>query len=345
MGTNVSVKDIAKKLNISLSTVHKALTGKGGVSDERRKEVIDTAHSMGYKVNRVAQTLARKSINIGILMPSMWQDYFEDMKKGMEKELKRLEKYKVKGMFYLVSSDFSGDDAEKSLSWIRNNEIDALIYCPSMYCLHEEFISSINRLSIPVFIAGDSFSGVKSITDIVTDSSLSGKIAADFLKCIKGNEIKAAVFTGSLKINPHREKVEAFSKRVKSYGGSVEFVCETEDIPQKTMEYMEKIALSSVNAIYVSTATSVPVCKCIEENGLNEKFAVICTDLFDELKYYMKKDIAKATIYQNQEKVGSFAVKSAYEYFVKKNSYGNEDVKTEKIISIRPSLFLLADIE
>ena len=74
MKKQVSVKDIAKELNISLSTVHKAMTGKGGISEERRKEVLKTAKKMGYQVNSVAQTLARKSINLGIIMPSLWQD-------------------------------------------------------------------------------------------------------------------------------------------------------------------------------------------------------------------------------------------------------------------------------
>ena len=87
MDKRVSVKDIAQKLNISLSTVHKALTGKSGVSEERRREVMRAAHDMGYVVNSVAQSLARKDINIGILMPSEWQGYFEHMKAGIEKEI------------------------------------------------------------------------------------------------------------------------------------------------------------------------------------------------------------------------------------------------------------------
>ena len=70
MKKQVSVKDIAKELNISLSTVHKAMTGKGGISEERRKEVLKTAKRLGYQVNSVAQSLARKNINLGIIIRS-----------------------------------------------------------------------------------------------------------------------------------------------------------------------------------------------------------------------------------------------------------------------------------
>ena len=106
MEKRVSVKDIAQKLNISLSTVHKALTGKSGVSEERRREVMRAAQDMGYVVNSVAQSLARKEINIGILMPSEWQGYFEDMKAGIEKEINNLQRYKVWGLFYFLSVGF-----------------------------------------------------------------------------------------------------------------------------------------------------------------------------------------------------------------------------------------------
>ncbi|MBQ8003764.1 MAG: helix-turn-helix domain-containing protein, partial [Oscillospiraceae bacterium] len=54
-----SVKDIAARLHISLSTVHKALTGKPGVSEARREQVRSVAEELGYVVNTAAQSLAR----------------------------------------------------------------------------------------------------------------------------------------------------------------------------------------------------------------------------------------------------------------------------------------------
>ena len=83
----------------------------------------------------------------------------------------------------------------------------------------------------------------------------------------------------------------------------------------------------------------------IEENGLQDEITLICTDVFETLKGYMKKNVVKATIYQNQEKVGRSAVRAAYDYFVKTNSYGMEEEPFADAISIRPSLLMLADIE
>ncbi len=45
---NVTMKDIAEKLSVSIVTVSKALAGKEGVGSELRKKIIDTAAEMGY---------------------------------------------------------------------------------------------------------------------------------------------------------------------------------------------------------------------------------------------------------------------------------------------------------
>ena len=345
MQKKVSVKDIAEELNISLSTVHKALTGKGGISEARRKEVLDMAKRMGYVVNPIAQSLARKNIRIGIVIPSKWQEYFSQMKAGIEKEIQSLQKYKVEGCFYFLNSHFSNQEEKNLINWLKTDNIDALIYCPSIYSFEEELFHSIKKIGIPVFFAGDTFDNAESISKITTDSEISGKLAADFLNCIYPKGPRAAVLTGSLKVKPHKIKTDAFNERIKKQGGRVICVCETDDDEAKTYEYIDEICSQDIDALYVSTATSLPVCRYFESKGIKDEITLICTDVFDELKYYMKKGIVKATIYQNQEEIGKKAVRAAYDYFVNKNSYGGELMETEPLITVKPRLYLLADIE
>lgn len=344
MQKKVSVKDIAQELNISLSTVHKALTGKSGISEAKREEVVNTARRLGYVVNSVAQTLARKDINIGIAMPSKWNDYFSDMKKGMEKQILSLREYKVRGVFYFLSSD-SEQEKLVFLNWLNEEKIDVLIYCPSMYSFGKGFFDKIKKMGVPVFFAGDENETAENVSTIATDAKLCGKLAADFLRCVRQDGLKAAVLTGSLKVKPHKMKTEAFKERIEMNGGRIVGIYETEDDDEKALECMNEIYALGANAVYVSTATSLSVCRYIEEKDLEKKISLICTDFFDELVFYMKNNIVKATIYQNQETVGERAVQAAYDYFVEKNSFGGNEAKITPVISVRPSLYLLADIE
>lgn len=42
----VTLKDVAQKMGVTITTVHKALNGKEGVSEKRRAEIMKTAEQM-----------------------------------------------------------------------------------------------------------------------------------------------------------------------------------------------------------------------------------------------------------------------------------------------------------
>lgn len=49
----VTIKDIANRLGISVSTVSKGINGASDISDELRQQVLDTAIEMGYRSKRM----------------------------------------------------------------------------------------------------------------------------------------------------------------------------------------------------------------------------------------------------------------------------------------------------
>jgi len=65
----LSIADIAKSLNLSVTTVSRALSGKGRVSDATRRKVIKYAEQNGYVPNSIAQSLVTAKANtIAFLM-------------------------------------------------------------------------------------------------------------------------------------------------------------------------------------------------------------------------------------------------------------------------------------
>jgi len=341
------VKDIANKLNVSLSTVHKALTGKPGISEGRRAEILAAAEEMGYSVNTAARILSRKSITLGIVIPSMWQEYFFDMKSGIDKGLEELKGDKVNGIYYVISDTPKCDELNNILQWIEDNEIDALIYCASHHTLNNMARSLPQYTHRPIFWAGGNSGTPSSITNITVDVNSAGRLAADMLYCIYGKDIRATFFTGSLENRLHKAKADAFIERVKEYGGKVVKICETDDIPENAYRAMETLMASDsdINAIYAGTSTSEPICRYMEEHSLRDTVALIGTDIFDSLKEYMKKGIMRATVCQNQKKAGKLAVSYAYEYLNKTASYGNAQWKPKSLLAVKPTLLLRADIE
>ncbi|MDR0574942.1 MAG: LacI family transcriptional regulator [Tannerella sp.] len=73
----ITIKDIAAQLNISKSTVSRALAGDNNVSAETRDKVMALANELGYKRNELAANLRHnQSRTIGIIVPEMLTPFF-----------------------------------------------------------------------------------------------------------------------------------------------------------------------------------------------------------------------------------------------------------------------------
>ena len=344
---NVSIKDIAAALHVSLATVHKALTGKPGISDARRKEILATAEEMGYAVNPAAQAMSRKGRHIGVICPAVWHEFFSQMKSGIEEELLSLQNYKVTGVYYTIPASPAESEAEKLRDWLCREEIDAVLYCASHFAYDDIAVCALRNCGLPVFWVGGGSENPLHAPSITVDAVLAGKMAADFLSCACAEPLKAGIFLGSMKNDVHKAKTEAFCQRVKENGGEVVCICETEDVPAKAYDAIkrEHAAHPELNAMFVCTATSAPICAYIQENGLQARITLLGTDIFDTLREYVTSGIMKGTVYQHQEQVGKLAAAYAYEYLTKHQTYGYANWQPEDLLLVKPSLLLKANLE
>lgn len=82
---SVTIKDIAKALNLSTSTVSRALRGSYEISTETKKLVLEYAQKLNYKPNPIALSLKEKrSRSIGVVISEIANNYFSQTINGME---------------------------------------------------------------------------------------------------------------------------------------------------------------------------------------------------------------------------------------------------------------------
>ncbi|MEJ7676175.1 MAG: LacI family DNA-binding transcriptional regulator [Chitinophagaceae bacterium] len=85
MGHLATIKDIAKVLNISVSTVSRALRDTYDVNQETKAKVMEVALQLNYKPNYNAVGLAKgHSHNIGIILPWITNYYFSTVITGIQ---------------------------------------------------------------------------------------------------------------------------------------------------------------------------------------------------------------------------------------------------------------------
>jgi LacI family transcriptional regulator len=85
MKRQVTIKDIARKLGVSTSTVSRALQDHPDISVKTREAVKELAKILGYKPNMVALNLKHSRTNtIGVLVPEVEHYFFSTILNGVE---------------------------------------------------------------------------------------------------------------------------------------------------------------------------------------------------------------------------------------------------------------------
>ena len=78
-------KDIAQAAGVSAMTVSKALNGKPGVSEDRRREICEVAGRMNYAPNLIAKSLrVDKTKTIGVVLPDTSEMVVSKVLRGIQ---------------------------------------------------------------------------------------------------------------------------------------------------------------------------------------------------------------------------------------------------------------------
>jgi LacI family transcriptional regulator len=85
--TNVTIKDIARRLQVSTTTVSNALNAKAGVGEAVRKQILALAKEMGYQPNYFAKGLvSRQSYAIGLVITNITDPFYPMLALGVQEQ-------------------------------------------------------------------------------------------------------------------------------------------------------------------------------------------------------------------------------------------------------------------
>lgn len=137
---HVTIKDIARSLCISVSTVSRALTDDKNIRRETREAVLREAERLGYRRNPVAMNLKMGRTNtIGVIVPEMHTPYASQVVAGTQSVL-----YKNNQKVMIAESDENPDRERESLQMMEEFMVDGLIVS---LCSYKHNIETYRRLA------------------------------------------------------------------------------------------------------------------------------------------------------------------------------------------------------
>lgn len=142
----VTIKDLAKELNISISTVSRALSGDKNIKEETRKRVVQLASAMGYHRNTVAANLkSGRSHTIGLLVPEMITPFSSIIIKGMQQVLKK-EHIKL----IIAESGESWEEERENIAMMEHFMVDGLMVNICNYHQNRQEYTRLQQQGMPL---------------------------------------------------------------------------------------------------------------------------------------------------------------------------------------------------
>lgn len=218
MGNLATLKDVAKKAGVSVSTVSYVINGKKKVKEETRQRIFAVADELNYSPNNIARGLKTNSTKtIGVIVTNLNDLFFTDVIRAIEYTAHE-HGYSV----ILCDTDNSADMELEKLSNLLSQQIDGLIFAGT----GRNKSPLPSDLKIPVVSIDRVISGGNC--SIVVDNVLGGKMATEYL--IQKEMTPIAIITYSTLISTFFDRVYGYRKALEENGIEYdpELVVETE---------------------------------------------------------------------------------------------------------------------
>lgn len=142
----ITIKDIAKKLNISIATVSRAFNDKSDIKADTKNLILKTAKEMGYRPNPMAKKLMQKrSLTIGIVVPEFLNSFFPQVIIGAQEILFE------KGYQVLITQSNENFDTElKNVKALEDSMVDGIIISQSSETKNSTYYQNLINSGFPI---------------------------------------------------------------------------------------------------------------------------------------------------------------------------------------------------
>jgi LacI family transcriptional regulator len=326
-GKAAGIRDIAKALGISIGTVDRALHGRSGVSPRTKAHVLRMAEQLGYKPNMAARSLKlNRNLRIAAVLPREIAAFFDPLRRGIQTAAEE-----AVGMHITLDFiDFPrlGTGDLKALESAVVKRYDGILFTPGR---PHELAPVIRRTGIPMLCVASDAPESGRIASVAVDAYTSGALAAELLSHKLQMPSRIATITGELATFDHAEKLRGFAATLALLAPHLTLlpVVESHESPEDAYRQTTSLFKSKTHpdAIYISTANSVPVLRALEEQKLLGRVQVVATDLFHELVPLLESGKVLATLYQRPEVQGKMAFETLLGHLMEKE----KPVKTHRL--------------
>lgn len=342
-----TLRDIADATGLSAVSVHKALTGKSGVSAETRRAVQAMAKKLHYSTNDAASALKRGARSIAIVLPTEGgeNDYFyRDMWRAVRDAAAELANFNVTLLPCPCDGTWRGQ-AEALQGIKKVGRAEGVLVANSMdQTALNEAIDHLAQDGVPVITVNSDALGAKRLCCVSAPNERAGRLAAEFMACGMPDAPCSVALCGAREMSAiHRDNLHGFVQELRALRPNARVIdlCAAADAAAAgTHSAALRVALAAPDlygAYSPSARGTMQLCTAAAALSLRGK-CLVGSDVFPALQPYFESGILRATVWKDPYSQMWQAIHTMYAHLTGREAPGGADSTVRIGLVLRSNL-------
>lgn len=331
----IKQSDIAKRLNMSRTTVGRALNDSGSINPETKKRILEMCDELGYSKNPISTSLAsKKKKNIYAFLVKTTKNYYvNEIKEGFFKAENEFKFYKYEVKIIETHIDNPNKQLEEIKKKIDKRDVDGIIVTP----LLKDEINILRKNNPQIFFIALDLPLDNNTYNIYSNYHKSGRVTAEVLQSLlEKNDNILLLDTDDDRISSKLLYDGFYRKIEEDRKCNIIGPIYESDLKNNISKIIVKNLTKDIKGIY-SSRFLTDIVEYIKEYGY-EELKVVGNGLENTTKELIKENKIIATIVEPYMDLGYLSCKSMFEYLYKGVKPKDTDIQLESKIIFRENL-------
>jgi len=347
----VTQEDIAKKLNVTRTTIARALNDNGYVEAGLKDKILRTAKELGYKTNIAAKYLAKKGGggNIYCFIVSYNDEFSHQIELGLRAIENEFHHYGFSMHIITNHPDYPELQVNQLENVLKNEIVDGLIIAPLYRKEINDVLKHFAGDKIPISSLGLLLENRRNLFHVGSNPVAGGILAADLMSKLISNKGKIAVFNTfnqfeSLHLRSHGF-INAMKKNKEIEIVQISYLENIEDTYEEAKAVMQKYP--DLSGMYTNTEVTYLSRAVKDSDRLDIK--LVGNDLNEEIMELINSGNISMALYSRPFLQGYLSGKYMFNYILKgitpkkEKTYVGFDIITRANLDVETTFHILTN--
>ncbi|MGI6007488.1 MAG: substrate-binding domain-containing protein [Ruminococcus sp.] len=341
----ITMQQIADIAGVTRATVDKVVHNRPGVRPATREHIQKILTEYNYQAagtHTLPDSPVSKRLAVVTLPPS-YDYYFQDLKNGMEKQLKMYQNSGLNTDYYYYDSA-DPESVLSTLSYLEGEPIDALAVRSVNYPGVSLCINRLVKRGIPVITFDSDLPDTERMCFIGEDLNRTGRISASLMAKLLNGQGKIAIIGSSLNTNSTFERFEGFLSLLAEEYPKIQVAEKLETLGQHSITYAKVRETlrkhPDLKGIWNAISCNEDMIQAISDAGRLGDLKIVSLTFSPSVISLVRQNKIDFTLGLAPEKIGELVIQTVYEYLYLLKRPDISHIKTPVHVALKENIDL-----